>query len=356
MKRVGQLYPGICSFESLLAAAHRARKGKRYKTGCREFFLDLEKELLRLQRELKDQSYRPGPYRTFKIYEGKERMISAAPFRDRVVHHALVAALEPIFEPGFIYDSYANRVGKGTHKAIDRFTQFARKRKYVLKCDVKKFFPNVDHRVLFKVIARKIKDPQVMRLVSVILQSWESRQAPSPYFPDDDLFTPLERPRGLPIGNLTSHFWANVYLNPLDHFVKESLGCKHYIRYMDDFVLFHDQKETLWLWRKDIIGFLQTLRLRLHDNRAQVWPVECGSDFLGFVIWPDHRRLRGVNVRRFRRRLHRQAEAYREGSIGLPEVNASVQSWLAHAGHADSHGLRKTIFGETVFTKEGQAA
>ena len=324
--------------------------------GCREFFFDLEPNLLRLSRELKEKTYRPGRYRSFLIHDGKTRLISAAPFRDRVVHHALVAVLEPIFERCFIHDSYANRVGKGTHKAVDRFTHYSRRFKYVLKCDVRQFFPSVDHGVLSGLIRRKIKDPDVMWLVEAILAGWRHLAGGPVYFPGDDLFSPFQRPRGLPIGNLTSQFWANVYLSPLDHFVKETLGCKGYVRYMDDFVLFHNDKTRLWSWRGQIMKLLAGLRLQLHENKAQVWPVSCGTDFLGYMVFPDHRRVRRNNVVRFRRRMKQMQEEYGRGLWKPEDVTIRIQSWLAHAAHADSYGLRKKLMKGMTFSRREQAA
>ena len=356
MKRYGYLYDDVCSFEALLAAAHKARKGKRYRPGCREFFLGLEPNLIRLSRQLKERTYRPGRYRSFLIHDGKTRLISAAPFRDRVVHHALVAVLEPLFERTFIFDSYANRKGKGTHKAVDRFTAFSRKRKYVLKCDVRQFFPCVDHAVLKSLIARKIKDPDVLWLIDVILAGWKHLAGGPVYYAGDNLFTPFERARGLPIGNLTSQFWANVYLNPLDHFVKESLRCRHYIRYMDDFVLFSGDKAQLWQWRQDIIGFLEAFRISLHEKKAQVSPVACGTDFLGYLVFPDHRRLRRDNVIRFRRRMAGLSCEYTKGRHRAEDISARLNSWLAHASHADTYGLRRKMTEGLTFSRKGQAA
>ena len=216
MKRYGHLWEGMISFENLLRAAEKARRGKRFKPGAARFFFRLEPELLRLQEELANLTYRPGPYRTFTIYEGKPRQISAAPFRDRVVHHALTGILEPIFERSFIHDSYACRKGKGTHAAVNRCQHFARRHAYVLKADVRKYFPSIDHAILKELIARRIKDPSVLHLVSTIIDHSNPQPSVIAWFPGDDLFTPIERRRGLPLGNQTSQFFANVYLDPLD--------------------------------------------------------------------------------------------------------------------------------------------
>ena len=215
------MYSQLCSWDNLCLAYHRAAKGKRGQPIVAQFEYRLEDNLIQLQRELAAQTYRPGPYHSFYIHEPKRRLISAAPFRDRVVHHALCNLIEPLFERSFSADSYANRVGKGTHRALDRCQQLARRYKYVLQCDVRQFFPSIDHTILRYILARKIDDPDVTWLVDRILDSGAgvlSEAYDMVYFPGDGLFA-ANRPRGLPIGNLTSQFWANCYLNPFDHFV-----------------------------------------------------------------------------------------------------------------------------------------
>ena len=223
MKTYRNLYSQIYRFGNLLHAFEKARKGKRDKPGVASFEYNLENELLRLEDDLKRQSYSPGGYTSFYIYEPKKRKISAAPFRDRVIHHALINVIGPIFERQFIYDSYANQVGKGTHRALDRCTHFLRGHEYVLKGDIAQFFPSVDHAILRNILARPIRDDLTMALIDLILNSGvgilSSEYTPH-WFPQDQqattgqlsLLAPL-RPKGLPIGNLTSQFWANVILN-----------------------------------------------------------------------------------------------------------------------------------------------
>ena len=230
MKTYKNLYPQICDFINLYRAYRAAARGKRGRPDVAAFEFDLESNLLRLQEELLHHTYRPGPYRHFTIFSPKRRKVSAAPFRDRVVHHALVCVIEPIFERRFIHDSYACRVGKGTHAALDRCQTFARWRPYVLQCDVKQFFPAVDHVILRRILARPIADEDVLWLIDRILDSGAgvlANEYDMVYFPGDDLLAAL-RPRGLPIGNLTSQFWANCLLNELDQFVKRELRCPHY--------------------------------------------------------------------------------------------------------------------------------
>ena len=234
MKTFKHLFEKIISFDNLLLAAKLSQKGRRYKPDVAQFHFRLEEELIDLREELLVKRYQPGAYRTFHIFDPKQRMISAAPYRDRVVHHALCQIIEPIFEQTFIYDSYANRKGKGTHKAITRYQDYAKRYPYVLKCDIRKFFPSVDHQVLKQEIRRKISCPDTLWLIDQIIDNSNHQEAHLQWFPGDDLFSPIERKRGLPIGNLTSQFWGNVYLNRFDHFVKEELRVPGYIRYVDD--------------------------------------------------------------------------------------------------------------------------
>jgi RNA-directed DNA polymerase len=351
-KTYKRLYPQLCAFENLYQAYRKARLGgKRKKEQVAAFEVDLEVNLWQLHSELRDQSYRPGPYHSFYVQERKRRLISAAPFRDRVVHHALCNVIQPIFERRFIHDSYACRVGKGTHRAVDRAQAFARRRAYVLQCDIQQFFPSIDHQMLRAFLARHIADEQVMGLIDLILESGAAVQAKEyrmQWFPGDALWDAL-RPRGLPIGNLTSQHWANVYLDRLDHFIKEKLRCHCYLRYCDDFLLFHDDKAQLWAWREEIIGFLATLRLRLHEERAVVFPTRTGITWLGFRVFPYYRLLRKDNVKAFRRRLRQMSVDYPAGQLDVEQLQASIQSWIAHASHANTHHLRQRIFSEVTF-------
>ena len=346
------LYPQIYAFENLYQAFRKARKGgKRKKESVAAFELDLEANLWQLHAELRTQTYRPGPYHNFYVQERKRRFISAAPFRDRVVHHALCSIIQPIFERRFIYDSYACRVGKGTHRAVDRAQAFARRREYVLQGDVEQFFPSIDHQILRAFLARHLADEQARWLIDLILASGAgvlSEVYRMKWFPGDDLFA-VNRPRGLPIGNLTSQHWANTYLDQLDHFVKEELRCHCYLRYSDDFLLFHADKAQLWAWREAIIEFLTALRLRLHEERAVVFPTRTGITWLGYRVFPHYRLLRKDNVKRFRRRLCQMVADYSIGELDAEQVGASIRSWIAHANHAHTYHLRQRIFSNVVF-------
>lgn len=351
MKRYGGLYDQVCDFRNLLRAAQQAQRGKRTKANVARFNFHLERELIALRRALRDKTWQPGPYVSFHVYEPKKRLISAAPYRDRVVHHALCAVIEPFFERVFIHDSYANRKGKGTHRAVDRFTDFCRQNRYVLQCDIKKYFPSIDHDILYGIIARKIKDPDVLWLVRRIIDSSNPQEPVYDYFPGDDLFSPVERRKGIPIGNLTSQFFANIYLSGFDHFVKRSLGGRAYIRYTDDFVLLSNDKHYLHAAKEAMAAYLEGLRLKLHPRKSQVFPVSQGTCFLGYRIFTTHRRLKTQNIHRARRRLRRLRTDYARGHVSIAQVSRSVQSWVAHAVHADTYRLRQHVLGEAAFRR-----
>jgi retron-type reverse transcriptase len=350
MKTFKHLYPQITAFANLYQAFKNAARGKRKKHDVAAFEYNLEANLFRLQQELQTQTYTPGPYYNFRIYDPKERLISAAPFRDRVVHHALCNVIEPLFDRRFIYDTYACRKGKGTHAAMDRCQAFTRRFPYVLQADIRHFFPNMDHAVLRSQWERWISDPQTRWLCDQILKSGadvhKGEHAPT-YFPGDDLFT-ANRPKGLPIGNLTSQFWANVYLNPFDHFVKRELKCPGYVRYVDDFLLFSPDKSSLHCWREQIIAFLATLRLRVHDHRAVVYPTRTGIPFLGWHIFPNHRRLKHHNGVAFQRRYQRLRRRFARGEIAFEALEQSVNGWIAHVEHGQTWGLRNALLRSSV--------
>lgn len=338
------MYDQIHTWPNLLLAYRRASKGKRGQPNVAAFEHRLEDNLLRLQDELAGQRYRPGPYTSFYIHEPKRRLISAAPFRDRVVHHALCNVIEPIFERSFVADSYANRVGKGTHKALAAAQRFAQKHRYVLQLDVVQFFPSIDHDILRAILVKKLDDPAVLTLIDQILASGVgvlSESYDMIYFPGDDLFA-AQRPRGLPIGNLTSQFWANCYLSPFDHFVKRELRCPAYVRYVDDLLLFGDDKGQLAEWRDASIARLARYRLTTHPG-AHVRPASEGFPFLGFTLYPDRRRLKRRKGVYFQRRLRRMLAAYAAGELSLDQVRASVKGWTNHVRHGNTVGLRKAV-------------
>jgi retron-type reverse transcriptase len=343
------MYAQLCAWDNLWRAYRKASKSKRGQPNVAAFEHRLEDNLWFLQEQLLQKTYRPGGYRSFYIHEPKRRLISAAPFRDRVAHHALCNLIEPIFERSFIFDSYANRVGKGTHRALNRCQHFARRFQYALQLDVEQFFPAIDHAILRAILAQKITDPDVLWLIDRILASGEGVLAETyrfHRFPGDDQ-TAAQRPRGLPIGNLTSQFWANCYLNPLDHFIKRNLRCGGYVRYVDDLVLFSNDKAELWRWRTAIIAKLAQLRLTIHPA-AQPRPVTEGLPFLGFVTYPQQRRLKRRKGIFYRRKLRQLSAAYSAGQLPLAEVTASVQGWVNHIRYGHTMGLRRAIFSDLL--------
>jgi retron-type reverse transcriptase len=332
-------------WDNLYLAYRKASKGKRGLPDVAEFEYCLEKNLLQLQHELQDQSYQPGKYHSFYIHDPKIRLISAAPFRDRVVHHALCNLIEPIFERSFIKDSYANRIGKGTHKALDRAQSFARRFKYVLTCDVRQFFPSIDHEILLDILKQKLPANKNLWLIQKIMRSGVGvlrEEYDMTYFAGDDMFS-VNRPRGLPIGNLTSQFWANCYLNPFDHFVKRNLHCKGYVRYVDDFLLFSDDKNALHKYREKVIQQLGKFRLTLHENKCQPRPVNEGIPFLGFILYPNHRLLKRKKGIAFQRKLKKLRILKANGGISRVQFNASVQGWVNHVRWGNTWRLRYAL-------------
>jgi retron-type reverse transcriptase len=340
------MYAQLTSWDNLLLAYRRASKGKRHQPVVAAFEHRLEDRLFELQAQLREQTYQPGPYTHFFIHEPKRRLISAAPFCDRVVHHALCNVIEPIFERAFIHDSYANRVGKGTHRALQRVQTYARRFRYALSCDLRQFFPSIDHAILRRILRRKVRDAQVRWLIDVVLASGEgalNEVYDMVYFPGDDLFAAL-RPRGLPIGNLTSQFWANVHLNGFDHFVKRTLKCPGYVRYVDDLLLFADDKARLWQWKGELEARLAALRLVMHAG-AQPRPVSEGIPFLGFIVFPQRQRLKRRKGVHFQRRYRTLMTAFQARRLPAAKVTARMQAWVNHARYGNTVGLRAAVLG-----------
>lgn len=343
MKRINHLWSQIVSFDNLLLAYKKAQRGKSRKTSVAQFSLKLKSELFSLQRQLIQDNYQPGEYRLFTIYERKPRQIAAAPFRDRVVHHALMNIIEPPLDKQFIYDSYACRQGKGVHKAIDRYQTWAKRYRYALKMDIQQYFPSIDHLLLKHKLRQRIKDVKVLNLFNKIIDT-----APPPM----KLDLPTKRRTGIPIGNLTSQFLANLYLNDFDHYIKEELRVHAYLRYVDDFIILDDDKNRLHQFRIQIQEYLAHNHLHLHPRKRHIMPTRRSLDVLGYFVYPNHRCLRNDNGHRFFRKLRGFAKAYAEGKINWEDFNPSVQSWIGHAKHADTYNLRAKIFSETVFHRQ----
>jgi hypothetical protein len=254
-----------------------------------------------------------------------------------------------LFERGFIADSYANRTGKGTHRALERYERYRDRHPFVLRSDIYRYFPAIDHAILKRDLRRRIACPQTLALCDRIIDGSNRQERVNLYFPGDDLLTPFERRRGLPIGNLTSQFFANIYLDPLDHYVKEVPRVPGYLRYVDDLALFDDDEKRLEGWRQEIARFLEGRRLRLHPAKTGLRASAEPAEFLGFVTMPGRRRLPEANLRRFRNRLRGLRDRWRAGTVDPPEVNLRISAWIAHAAWADTWRLRHAIFRGGMF-------
>ena len=347
MKSYKNLYENIFSHETLFLAYKKARKGKTLKNYVIEFEKDLNKNLMDLHNELKNQTYKPKPLETFILRDPKTRTISKSDFRDRIIHHAIVNILEPIFEKIFIYDSCANRKGKGNLFALKRFNIFKRKVSengkiilnkfndnnyvygYCLKCDIKHYFQEVNHEILIKIIKKKIADEKVIWLIERILNNYSNK-----------------RGSGMPLGNLTSQFFANIYLNELDYFIKHKLKAKYYLRYVDDFVILHEFKEQLEKWKEQIQTFLEeNLKIELHKDKSKIIPLSRGIDFVGFRNFYYFRLLRKRNIRKIRAKI----KEYEKGEMDFNAFYESFQGWNAYARWADSYKLREELFERMAF-------
>jgi len=288
-------------------------KGSGKTTATCKFFYNLEAEILRLREELLQHTYRPDAYRYFRIFDPKERVIAVAPFRDRVVHHAVVRILTPIYERVFIHDSYATRPNKGTHAAIQRTQHFLKRWPWYLKSDIVKYFEHVDHDILLNIIERKIKDRQLFELLERIIRNSATVG------------------KGLPIGNLTSQFLANVYLDPFDHKIKDKLGIKGYLRYMDDFVVFGYSKQELLNLNRVIKSFLsRRLRLNLKENSTWLNLSSHGLSFLGMRIFPRFIRVKTENRRRSIKKMNDAVEKWKIGVVDEEKMAQSLASIVGH--------------------------
>lgn len=329
------LFTKLCSYENLELAFKKARKKKTFKPYVLEFEDDLKQNLLMLRSELLLHSYHPQPLKTFILRDPKTRKISVSSFRDRIVHHALVQILEPLFEKSFIYDSYANRFGKGTLAALNRFDYFKRKVSrnntkhcFVLKVDIKHYFETVNHNILLKLIRRKINNAKVIRLIKQILKNHAGKEAN----------------KGMPLGNYTSQFFANVYLHELDWFVKHQLTARHYLRYVDDFVILHNSKKLLYEYREKINYFLGLrLELELHPEKSKIVLLSEGVSLLGFRVFYHHKLLLKKNLRQFRTKYSLLCRQYLTGEVSYDEIYNFLEGWVAHVQYVNSYSLRTNI-------------
>ncbi len=333
MKTYKNLWKQLISYENLWAAFRKARKGKTKKAYVKDFESSLKENLLLLSSELALQTYEPRPLKTIIINDPKTRKISKAEFRDRVIHHALCNIIEPIFDKSFIHDSYANRKGKGALKALQRFDSFKRKVSrnnkrfaFALKADIKRYFESVNQKILLEIIEKKIKDSNVIWLIKRILDNHG------------------ENGIGMPLGNLTSQFFANIYLNELDTFVKNDLKIKYYMRYVDDFVILHHNKEVLEDYKERIRELLQSLNLGLHEGKSKIKALSEGVGFLGFRVFYYHKLLKKSNARRSMTRLIALKRLFNKGDINYDSAHARIEGWPTYAKIGNTYKLRNKIW------------
>jgi len=342
VKTFNNLFPAICSLDNLYLAARKARRLKSRKIYVEDFELHRERSLGLLHNRLLEGGWRPSGYRQFTIHDPKKRLISAAPYSDRVVHHALCNVIEPLVERRFISDSFSCQTGKGTTAARERCRVFTNRYAYVLKCDVEKFFQSIDHEVLMSKLGGIIRCRATLNLCRLIVESYRDKELLPRYFRGDDLFSPGTRLHGLPIGNLTSQLWANLYLDRMDHFVKEILRVAGYCRYTDDWLIWSDDKAFLRHCLIAIEETLQTERLALNKTKTRIMAVREGVPFLGFRFFPGRApRVLGATKRRFEKRSRRQAKMMRGGLLDSQAVRKSMVGWVQFSRYGYVEGLMK---------------
>lgn len=351
MKTYTKLYEELCSYDNLKLAWKKARKRKTLKSYIIEFESDLENNLNKLKYELETFTYAPAPLRTFIVHDPKTRKISASHFRDRVVHHALCNIIGPILERNFIYDSFANQKGKGVNLAIKRLEYFIRKiyrtkaqnslregqlllnksktGGFAIKTDIRHYFDSVDYEILLRIIKKKIKDTNVIWLIKLILKNHKTKI----------------NGKGMPLGNLTSQFFANVYLNELDQFVKHKLKARHYIRYVDDFILLNKDERVLRRWKEEIDLFIRNnLKIELHPDKTKIILINKGITMLGFRVFLYHKFLKKSNAKRIWKRIDFFKKDFIEGKLNEVQIKDSISGWIVYAKFANTYYLRKKVY------------
>lgn len=350
MKKFNITYEQITSYNNIYAAYLDARKSKSERNEIMRFSLELDSNLNRLYEDLREKRYKVGGYRVLYIYVPKKRLIMALQFRDRVLQWAVYRLLNPMYEKTYITDSYGCRKDKGREKAAKRLQYWLRqtdrkpKQYYYLKLDISKFFYRVDHEVLLNILKRRIKDKRIIELLDIIINSDKRAFGlplgvePCEIDPNEMLFD-----KGMPIGNLTSQMFANIYMNELDQYLKHELRLKYVIRYMDDCIILHESKEELrQILEKVEVFLLEKLKLNL-NKKTVIRPTTCNIDFVGYVINKDEIRLRSATVKRMRTRIKYIVKAYERGEMTLKEVNATMQSYFGLMKHCTNEGLKENI-------------
>ena len=340
-KPAKRLWPRVLEWDNLLAGAKEASRGKRFRREVLDFNADLELNLLDLQERLASGLWRPGPYRMLEVLEPKRRLVHAPCFPDRVVHHALVQIVKPFFERRFLDCSYACRVGKGTHAASEAVARMLRSAYdmwggvYVLKADISQYFASIDREILLRIIARTIGDPDVLRLIRSLVMECGC----------------IPGARGLPLGALTSQLFANAYLDTLDHFVKDRLRVRHYVRYMDDFVILGPDKPGLWTLLAEIRDFLACgLRLSLNPKTG-IFPASHGVDFAGYRHWTGRCLPRKRNVRRAARKFKGLSRVYARGEVDLGTVRSVVASFAGYMAHCKGRRSAESALSRLVLVR-----
>ncbi len=321
----------LISLENLFQAWGEFKKGKRKRKDIQVFERNLEDNLFELHQILKDKTYKHGSYESFYVNDPKRRHIHKAEVSDRIVHHLLYKYLYEVFDKYFIFDSYSCRLGKGTHKGVNRLEKFTRivsknytRQCWVLKLDIKKFFASVDHQILMRLLMRRIKDEQILWLLQEVIGSFSSASQGTPC-----------KAKGIPLGNLTSQVFANIYMNELDQFLKHKLGIKYYLRYADDFLILSGDNKSLQRLIVPIERFLEIrLKLELHPNKIIFRKLDWGIDFLGYIILPHYILPRTKTKNRIIRKLK---IIYSSCSNDSYHLNQSLQSYLGYLSHANSY-------------------
>lgn len=341
MRVYKKLFYKIIDPENLFLAWENFRRGKRSKLDVQRFEKNLEQNIFQLHRDLKNKTYQHGPYESFFVSDPKRRHIHKATVRDRVLHHAIFQVINPVFESTFIPFSFSCRVGKGTHRGVDALRSMLQKESknntkscYVLKCDVRKFFDSIDHDILLSIVKRRIKDPDLIWLLEEVVRSYTTELP--------NLFH--QGSVGVPLGNLTSQLFANIYMNELDQFVKHTLRVKHYARYTDDLVVVSCNKEYLQSLIPKLNEYLSSnLGLSFHPDKVEIRFFSKGVDFLGYVTFPYHTLVRKRTKRRLLRRLEEKIQSFRKGEIEKKGVEASLRSCLGVLSHANAHNLSMNL-------------
>lgn len=322
MKRIGYLYDSIADIDNLWHAFVKAKRGRESKSSVNLFLKKSSQEIIKLHKMLVNEQVDVGTYHCFRIFEPKERVICAASFSDRVLHHAIMNVCHPYFESFQIFDSYATRIGKGQYAALNRAVLFSREYSWFCKLDVRKYFDSVDHALLLSFLGRRFKDERLLRLFKLIIQSYSTVNS-----------------KGLPIGNLTSQYFANFYLAHADHFIKETLKAKAYVRYMDDMVLWANNKVELKLLRDSLSGFIkENLNLELRPDCLN--SIDKGLPFLGYVIYRNRITLSATSKKRFLRKMRICSSNLSREHWTQEEYSRHVLPLIAFTQYSDSKSLR----------------